>query len=281
MDLLRLSQFPVVAAGSKATLVTDELAGRSLLALIFEQGGTFTKAQMTEIRLRLDGKDLTEGLSGQQHQDLNNYNGLPDVANYVMVPFGDPTARTIRGQWLGAIDLSVYRAPLEIEIDVDAAATSPTLQAYALVGPPKLAMGIGFSEAEAAIIRALIRTVIQPAGAVTKKSYQIGLGSEAGARLRQLAFFHSALTSVEFKKGGFVKHDDIATALNSAVAQQFARVPQSGLYVLDRIIDANQGEAETTLKQDGTAWPFQVNLTTSGADTITSVADVHTALPLL
>ena len=89
------------------------------------------------------------------------------------------------------------------------------------------------------------------------------------------------MTSVELKKGGFVKWDDISDALNDYVQNEFARVPQAGLYMVDRIVDGNQGEAETTLQSDGRPWPFQVNLTTSAADTITVFSDVHTALPLL
>ena len=60
--------------------------------------------------------------------------------------------------------------------------------------------------------------------------------------------------------------------------QYHARTPQSGLYVLDRIFDGNQGEAEETVKGDGTPWNLELNLTTSGADTITAFADLHTTL---
>ena len=279
MDLLKLNQFPSVAANSLATLVTDQLTDMSVHGLVFERGGgAFTNAHISNVRVRLDGKDLVNGISGAQLVDTNEYDGLVDVTNYTCLMFGDPTARTIRGQHLGDLDLSVYRKPLEIEVQIGGA-TTPTLQVYAITGVPKVAMGIGFDALEAATFRALLRTVIQPAAAVSRASYGITLGSTPGARIRRVNFFHTNLTKVELQKQSIRKWDDITIALNSAVAQQFARTPQSGLYVLDRILDGNQGGAETTVMQDGRPWNLQLALTTTAADTITAFANVLTTHP--
>lgn len=281
MELERLNQFPVVPATGVASLVTDELVDRSIEAIVLELGGTsFTKAMITSIRVRLDGKDIVPSMPASQLQTLNSYEGLPDSSNYLVIPFGDPTARTARGQYLGNIDLSIYRKPLEIEVTI-AGATAPTLQAYAIHHVPKLAMGIGFTEAEAANFRSLIRTVIQPAAAVVNKSYGLSLGGTPGARLRRAAYFHSNITHVEFKKGGYTQWDNIADVLNSEVQKHYARVPQSGLYVLDRIMDGNQGNAETTVDASGRPWNTQLSITTSAGDTIEAYADVYIALPLL
>lgn len=276
MDLVKLNAFPSVAASAVSTLVTDQLTDQSLHALIFERGGTtFTNAHLSGLRVRLDGKDLVNGLTGAQLVDLNEYSGLVDVTNYTALFFGDPTARTIRGQHQGDVDLSVYRKPIEIEVTIGGA-TAPTLQAYALTGVPKAAMGIGYDALESAQFKALIRTIIQPAAAVTRATYGISLGSVPGARIRRINLFHANLTSVELTKNSLRKWDNVSAALNNAVQQQFARTPQSGLYVLDRIVDGNQGEAETTVQSDGRPWNLQVALTTSAGDTITAFADVIT-----
>jgi hypothetical protein len=281
MDLVKLNQFPVVPATGIATLVSDELRGMAVHAIIFELGGTsFTKAMIDEISIGQNGKEFCPDLTGAQLQDLNEYSGMSTDNAYLPFYFGDPTARTIRGQHLGDLDMSIYQQALELKLKITGA-TAPTLQAYALVSPPKLRMGLGYTNAEAATVRALIRTVIQPNAAVTRKSYGVGLGSEAGAKIRSVGFFHANLTSVEFKKQGLVKHDDVSIALNSFVQGEYARVPQAGLYMLDRIVDGNQGESETTLKDDGSAWNLQVNLTVSAGDTITAYADVHTFPPLM
>lgn len=282
MDLVELNPFPSVPAAGVATLVTNELAGRSVHGLIFSLSGTaYARANIESVKIRAGQKDLLEGISAAQIQSMNDYNGLNSDVSYFTHFFGDPTARTIRGQHLGDLDLDVYgNDPLQIEVK-NSGATAPALKVYALVSVPKKAMGIGFDDVEAATVRALLRTVVQPAAAINRKSVEIGLGSQAGARVRQLLMFHSNLTSVEFRKASDVKHDNIDIALNSYIQGAFAREAQAGLYVLDRIMDGNQGEAETTLQNNGRPWPFQVMLTTSGADTITTFADVHTAIGLI
>jgi hypothetical protein len=264
-----------------AQLVTDELLDKSVHAICFEMGGTtFTKAHIEEISVRLDGKDLVPVISGTNLQKINTYDGLPDGTNYIWYFFGEPTAQTIRGQHLGDLDLSIYRKPLEIKVKIGAA-TAPELRVHALVGVPKLQMNIGYTPVEAAQIRALVRTVVQPAGAVNRGTFGINWGSVNGARIRQVNFLHANITSVEYKKNSLTKHDDISTALNTSYAAQYARTAQSGLYVLDRVLDGNQGEAETTVDADGRAWNQQFSLTTSAADTINVYTDVHAAWPLL
>lgn len=278
MDLIQLNQFPSVTANGTATLVTDELRGKSVHAIIFEQGGTFTKAQMTNIRLRLNGKDIIQGINGAQLQDVNDYEGFEEVSSYAAYFFGDPKARTTKGQHFGDLDCSIYDNSFEIEVEIGAA-TSPTLRCWALVGVPKQAMGLDFTPLQAAMFRSLIRTVIQPAAAITRKTFSVSMGSEAGGRLRKLFFFNSNLTKVEYKKNSLTKYDDVGADLNSFVQKQYERTPQSGLYVLDRIVDGSQGQAETTVDPNGRIWNQQFALTTSGGDTITVFADMHAAWP--
>jgi len=282
MDLLTLNQFPNVAANAPATLVTEELRGFSVHALILEQGGTaFTKAQIDNFRTTIGGKDLFDNITGTVLQNQNTYDGLTSTTNFLAFFFGDPMANTVRGKHLGDLDLSIYDSPLEIQVDIGGA-TAPTLKAHALVGPPKLAMPYGYSEAEAMMVRALIRSQLQPTAAVTRKSFGIGLGSETGARLRRIHFHHANLTSVELKKNSIIKHDDISIALNDFVQEEYGRVASGAThYVLDRIFDGNQGEAEATVDRNGRPHPLQVNLTTSGADTIETYADVITAPGLI
>lgn len=281
MDKLKLSQFPSVTPGGSSTLVTNELQGRAIYGIVFALGGTFTKAQMTRIQISLDGKDILNNISGQNIQDLNDYDGLSNGAGMLVYYFGDPTARTIRGQRLGMLDMSIYDADLEIQVDVDAGALNPTLQCWALVGPAKQNMGLGFNLAEAATLRSLLRTQIQFAGAVAKKSENVHIGTQAGSRVRRLSHFHANLTSMEVRKNGQVRRDDLTIALDNLLQADNARVPQAGLYVMDFVEDGNQGEAEATTDSGGRPYPIQINYTTSGADTINVFADVHAALPLL
>lgn len=280
MDLLKLNQFPSVAANATSSLSTSQVQGYSLHGLVLERGGTtFPHTDINSIRVRLNGKDLVPaGLTGAQLHAMTDYEGMVNVTNYDFIFFGDPAARTVRGQHLGDVDCSVYDYPLTLEVGIGAA-TAPTLNAYALVGVPKQQMGIGYTAVEAAIIRALVPTIIQPAAAVTRAAYGISIGSSAGARIRRVWFFNTYLTNVDFKKQSLTKWDDVSVALNSAVEQQYVRTPQAGLYVLDRVMDGNQGESETTVSPTGKQWNIQMALTTSAADTIDTYADLFTTLP--
>jgi hypothetical protein len=282
VDKLKLSQFPSVAAGGTATLVTNELRGRSIYAIIFVLSGTtMTKALMERMQISIDGKDIINNITGAEIQDINDYDGLSNDSTMLAFYFGDPTARTIRGQRLGMLDLGVYDSDLEIQVDVGSGASAPALQCWAIVAPPKMAQGLNFDMAEAATLRSLIRTQVQFAGAVSKKSENVHIGTQAGARLRRLFNFHSNLTAMEVRKSGNVKRDGLTVALDELLQADSARVPQSGLYALDFIEDGNQGEAESTTDAKGKPYPFQINYTTSGSDTIGVFADVHAALPLL
>ncbi len=140
MDLIELEQLQGVAASSVATLATDRLIGRSLHALVFQRGGgAFTNAHLSSIMMRVDGKEVVKTLTGAQLVDINEYEGLVDVTNYTVLPFGDMTARTIRGQHLGDIDFSIYPKPLELEVSIGAATTDP--QGVGAVRRPQAANG--------------------------------------------------------------------------------------------------------------------------------------------
>ena len=282
MDFIRLNPPQGVGANSRATLVTEQLLGLSLHALVFKRGGgAFTDAHFSGIRARIDGKDVVNPISGAKLVDLNEYDGIATVANHTALFFGDPTARTIRGQHLGDIDFSIYQKPLELEWDIGAA-TTPTLECWAWVGVPKLQMGVDFKPIEAAHMRALVRTTIQTSAAVNRQAFGIGLGSSPGNRWRKAAFFHGGgLSKVELKKQSITKWDDVASDTNTALQAYYGRTAQTNLYMLDRMMDGNSGEAETTVRDDGTVWNTQLAITTSGAETIEVYSELYATLPNL
>ena len=277
----KMSQFVNVAANSIATLSLNELQGHSVHGIVLELGGTFTKTHITDITLTVGGKPIIPGITGNQLQDLNDYEGFSSDASYLTIWFGDPTLEGVAAGHVGDLDLSYYnRVSSVLEVTIGGA-TSPTLQAYALIGPPKSLMNFDFSERDVANHRALIRSILSPAAAVTKQGYPISVGSQAGARIRKIALFHANLTSVEFKKNAISIHDDVTAALNNFVQAEYARVPQSGLYMLDHVADGALGKADATVNANGQPFPTQFNITTSGSDTITVFADVMVPLQLI
>lgn len=280
--LRRLSQFVNVGANSIATLSLNELSGHSVHAIVLQMGGTtFTKSQVTDITLTVGGKPIIPGISGNQLQDLNDYEGFSSDANFLTIWFGDPTLEGVAAGHVGDLDLSYYdRVASVLEVSISNA-TAPTLQAWAMVGPPKSLMNFDFSQRDVANHRALIRSILSPAAAVTKQSYPVSVGSQAGARIRKIALFHSNVVSVEFKKNAIAIHDDVPDSLNDYVQSEFGRAPQSGLYVLDHVVDGALGKADATVNANGNPFSTQFNLTTSAADTVTAIADVMVPLQLI
>lgn len=281
MDIVKVDPFTNVVASNKATTQFIPDRPLSLDGIVLVLGGTFAiDTHVSRVTLKSGGKEIYR-LTGARLDDLNNYDGIATEADHLLIPFSDFTARTARGQHLGAFDMTVYGKPLTIEVDIGAAIT-PTLDAWALISPPKLALNMGFNADEAQIHRALIETIIQPAAAVTRKAFGISLGSGAGALIRRLNFFHSALTSLNIKRNGLDIYEDVANTLQEYVEQDvFARTTVSGLRVWDPTVDGNQSEARRTVNADGSAANYQVQVSTSGSDTITVLADVYTKLALL
>lgn len=286
MDVIKVDPFNNVGANSLAVTKYRPPSQSSLFGIVLVLGGTtFNESHVNSVRVKAPGgKDLfTTSLSGARARDLWEYEGgtWPTARNYFPVMFGDPFALTKAGRHVGNFDHTVYPGDLTIEVDIGAAA-APTLEAFALVDPPKALMGLGFEDGEVLRHRALIETVLTPAAAVTNQAQSIGIGSAAGALLRRIAFFHANLTRVRVKKEGLVVYEEVPAALNDFIAQDvFARLPQAGLYVYDRIVDGSQREAGTTVQRDGRVFNWQFELTTSGADTIRAYSDVFIALPQL
>ena len=283
MDIVKVNPFNSVPATGKATTTWIPPYACSLHGFVFGMGGTYVLAtHITGVTIKAGGKRLIPGISGARLQDLYEYEGIINDTGYFSVQFGDATARTMNGKHMGNFDHTVYPGNMTIEID-NSGATSPTLEAWAMLMPPKLGMGIGYTQNEAELHRALVETTIQTSAAVTDKAFDIGLGSEAGALVKKLVFFHEGdLSSVSIKKAGFDIYEGIPNALAAYLQDDvYTRLPQSNVVVFDAIVDGDYSEVKTTIKPDGTPYNYQVKLTIAGAETIVTYADILTKLPLL
>ena len=279
MDVIRLNPFLNVAANGRAVLSTNQLRGYAVHALVFKRGGTFTAAHMTNIRVRMGGKNLVDTITGTQLAALNTYRGITDNSGYLTLNFGDPTARTIRGQHLGDLDLSVYNNDLEIQVDIGGA-TNPTLEVLAYVTVPKAAQGIGFAESDFVTFRALVPTQVSIAAAANREAIQIAGGGK-GSLVSMLGIFHTNLTKLAYHKQSLIKWEDLTIAENAQIASIYGRAAQSGLFVLDRTVDGNMSEAETTVDSQGKDWNQQFLVSTSAADTLSIFVDCFTNFGIL
>jgi len=286
MEYIVLPSFnTAVVASGRLTMNLDHLDGYAIHFIEIKMTGTtFDRSHLDDIGLAVNTKDLLGNISGAQLQRINGWDGLPTDAAYMMLYLGDPTAETPFGQHLTDLDFTLYPAhktTLDIKLGAGISGDADIeVRAYGVRGG-KAAMGLGYTQAQAAMTRAILNTQLTPPNAVTKKSYQISLGSNAGAAIRKLMFDSVLVTSVETKKSGSTKWDDIAQAEADFVGKIFNRVPQANTYVLDYVVDGNQAKVERTVDAKGRPYPMQVNVTTSAGGTIPCFADLRVAVALL
>ena len=288
MDIVKINDFQNVGASQKATTQFEPEGPAALHGIIFQLHDAGASSANVDfgpdvdlLTIKHSGKSLFPGMTGARLVDLAEYEGwLTADIDYFFLPFGDPSARTIKGQHLGNFDFTQWpgRMTIELTLGACAGAVTPEINAWAVLTPPKAQLGL-YKPEEIPVHRAFIETVIQPAAAITKKAFDIGLGSDSGAVVRRLNFFHAFLTELQIKRSGFDIYEDIPAAMANWWQQDvWARVAQAGLMVYDPIVDGNQSEAKATVEANGKPASYQVRLTTSAADTITEYADVYTTL---
>lgn len=280
MDLIKIDPFQNVGNTALATSRYRPIAPSSLYGIALVMGGTFTEANIAGIRVKAPGgKDLVPNITGARLRDLYEYEGLTHDTGFFPIFFGDPTARTMRGKHIGNFDNTVYPGDMAIEVNISGA-TNPTLSAYAMVMPPKLAMGLDYSAAEAALSKAWKEAVISISAAVTLQAITPSI--PVGALLKKLALFHTNVTVLDVKREGFSIYEEVPAALTSWLQDDvYVRAPQSGLMVYDRIVDGEYSEAARTVRADGSPANLQFRVTTSGSDTVTAYSDILAPLPIL
>jgi hypothetical protein len=144
--------------------------GMTYLSTIFKLGGTFTKAQMTAIRQRINGKQHID-VTGAHLDAMNQHKKMTANAAYMSLNYAAREARTIKGVQIGAIDSSAGIDVMSMEVDIGAA-TSPTLEGWALLAPPKL-----IGDPNKLTIRAMLKSVHTP-GSAGEHSLSVPTGIE-------------------------------------------------------------------------------------------------------
>lgn len=139
-----LPGFNAVAAGQTATL--DLPANRTYMGLKIQHTASGAaaaqatmEANLTEFRLKVNGK-VQRRFSAAELFMLNGHKGKTVTAGLLPIFFAEPQRRTVQGEdvlgW-GMADVQSF----QLEIDIDAAAVSPTLVAHAVKLPVVQPMG--------------------------------------------------------------------------------------------------------------------------------------------
>lgn len=244
--------FNVVANGvASLTLPLGMTYERIILELGNGAGGAFTKAMITDLKAKINGKVIWQ-TTGPKLDALNSYRGLTTDATHLVMDFTELFARDEVGQSLGAIGTAKGVGTFTLEVTITGA-TAPTLESWSVLSGPK----------ELGVISKLLSYNVT-LGAAGKFPIQLPYGKEGGSIIKRVGFFHANMTELEVKKNGLVIHET-KTAINEFYQKENKRVPQAGLYVADFIVDNNQSGMLITAD----ALSMQWNATVSAADVIT------------
>lgn len=257
MLLVKNLPFVNVAASGVAScsLPVGMSYNRIILAL---GGGAFTKAMITNIKVRVNGKVVFEN-TGSRLDLINQYRGLAASANYLTLDFTEPRAKDMAEEYLGNINTAQGVSSLTMEVTI-AGATTPTLDSYAELGPP----------APLGVIAKQILFTNSFAGS-GKFPFKLIDVANRGAIIKRVHFAHGGnLTQLEVKKNGIVIFDNIPAAVNTFYLGEYQKTTQTNLYSFDPCCDNNYSNAIKT--QDMVSMEF--NPTFSAADTVTAVLEV-------
>lgn len=263
----RLKLLPAnnVLATGLATIDLSNLLGTSIERIFLQLGGTFTKAMITLIQLKANGKIIWES-TGAAIDARNAYRGITASAAFLTLDFAEIFSKTELGQNLGNIDTTAGINSLKLEVAI-AGATAPTLQGYAEINLPQTDPAQANSRA---LIAKVARSTITVGAAGT---FSLAVPhfavADGGSLFKRIAIFSANMNALVIKKNGIVIEDSVK-ALNDFNQAEYKRVPQTGLYMVDFVVDGNQSQLLNT--RDAQTMEFLA--TFSAGETVTIESEV-------
>lgn len=256
MLLIKNLPFTNVVANGVASVSLP--VGMSYNRILLQLGGTFTKAMITDIKVRLNGKVIFQQ-TGSRLDLINTYRARGVSATFLVVDFTEPEAKQMAEQYIGNLNTAQGVTSLTMEVTI-AGATSPTLDSWAEVGPPA-PLGVVAKQI-------LFTTSVSGSGKFPFKLIDV---ANRGAIIKRVHFAHGGqVSALEVKKNGIVIHDNVTSAVNTFWQLDYKKVAQSNLYTYDPCADNNYTNAIRT--NDMVSLEF--NLTFGGADTVVATLEV-------
>lgn len=258
--MLLVKNLPFVNVIASGVATVSLPLGMSYNRIILALGGTsFTKAMITDIKVKLNGKVIFQD-TGTRLNSVNNYRNVPATANaaYLTIDFTEPRAKRMQDQLIGNINTAKGATSLTIEVTI-AGATAPTLDSYSELSPPDVLGAI--------TKHILFTATFGSSGKFPMKLIDVG---NRGALIKRVHFFHGGnMTQLEVKKNGIVIFDNIPTAVNSFNQLEYGNAAQSNVYTYDPVLDQNMQNMVVTAD----ASSLEFNPTFSASDSVTAVLE--------
>ncbi len=236
MNQLRtLNPFNNVVNTGIANCDLNPLLGTTLEGINLSLGGTFTKAMITLIQLKANGKVIfeTTGTNLDLSENFKNYAAAD--ATKLTIDFMDRKARTVNAFQAGAIDLSPGSGITNLRLEVTiTGATSPTLSGIAEVSP---AIAIPSEEAIRWLIHRRHRNS-QTIGAAGTFSLQVPHidPSGGGSVFKRIMVYSANCTAFKAMREGITEFE-VTKAENEWIQKRAGRSPQTNLVVFDPVLD--------------------------------------------
>lgn len=233
-QILPLNPFTNVAAAGIAICDLRSLFGYTIERLVLQLGGgAFTKAMITGIALKANGKVIFDS-TGSATDSRMQYRGITANASFLTIDFLELKARTKLGLMGGGLDTTVGIKDLRLEVTI-AGATTPTLIGYAEVSIPQIAP-------EYANLRPLIariHRVTQTIGAAG--TFPLAVPhmdpNSGGSIYKRIALLSANCTGARVERNGIREWEVNTTAANNFNQVEYGRVTQAGLFMLDFVVD--------------------------------------------
>jgi hypothetical protein len=247
----KMPSFEGVAAGQTATLRLP--IGRTYEQLLISYGGA-TLAQLDELRIIANGEVIHRITEFTKLDSINKFNGRAAAAGVIVFDFNRYNLKTRAGVEFTGLGTGVLDDPrkittLSMEIDIDAAASSPTLSVKAVQSPPRLA---GFIKKT--------KQYIYTAGA--SGEFEIS-DLPKGDTINKIFIGNQAVIAISkivIERDNFIEFER-SDAENRAIQTDGVRVPQAGFVVYDPTEAGNGSESlQTAGVQD-----FRIRLTLGSA----------------
>ncbi len=248
----------VVASGTATNQVTP---GRTVENLRLRLGGTtFTKAMISGIKIKANGKVIVEG-TGSDIDKINAYRGHVADAAFLDLFFADYQLNNELDRMVGAFDTSVGISNITSEITI-AGATAPTLSPILIESAAQKAI-----TGEAAPFAPLISKLLRyPFNIATggRLPVNVPFGPQSGSIIKRLHVFHGGnMTGATVKEDGLVVHESVKDE-NEYEQKRFGRVPQANVYTLDFVADGDIRKALDTRNARSLEWLFDFSAADSG-----------------
>lgn len=249
----------VVASGVATANITP---GRLLENVKLCLGGTaFTKAMITQVRVKANGKVVMEG-TGTELDKINAYRGETTDAAFLDISFADYWLNNEFDRKVGAFDTSSGISNITFEVTI-AGATAPTLKAIVTESAAQKD-----KSGEAAPYAALISKILKyPFNISTggRLPFTVPFGAQSGSIIKRLHVFHGGnMSGITVKQDAMVIHETVK-AENEQEQKRFLRKPQTNVYTVDFTVQSAIKHALDTRDARSLEWLPDFSAADSGS----------------